>query len=199
MLIVTLAFLFGVLVGNFATTLQYRLPRGIALNGFNVAFSKPPFCSNCNHPLRFWEYLPVLGWFFVRGSCNYCKHPVSFLYTLLELSVGIWAVICMWIIPDNIDNYIIFFCLGISCLLGSFIIYEHKMLPSIITTSIALEAAIYYVLQQGTIIYVLTALSLSTMIALLFLMKTDSLNNTRKIFASIVFSVSVWVLPLLIQ
>lgn len=195
---VLIVFLFGLLVGSFATTFQYRLPRGITPYGFNPAFSKPPFCSNCKHPLRFWEYLPMFGWFFVRGSCNYCNTPISFLHTLLELSIATWAVLCMWIYSDNMDYYIVFFCLGVSCLLGMFIIYEHQVLPTVITASIAIEAVIFYILKQGTIVYALTAFSFSFMISLLFLMGQNTPNKNKQLIASIIFLLAIWYLPLLL-
>lgn len=194
---VIIVFAFGLLVGSFATTFQYRLPRGVTPYGFNPEFSKPPFCSKCKHPLRFWEYLP-LGWFLVRGSCNYCNTPISFLHTLLELSVGTLAILCMWMFSDNMDHYIIFFCLGISCLLGGFIIYEHKKLPTIITASIAIEALAFYTLQHATVIYVITAFSFSSMLGLLFLMGRGEPSDRRKTLAAIIFCLAVWLLPVLL-
>lgn len=192
---IIVVFLFGLVVGSFATTFQYRLPRGVTPYGFNPAFSKPPFCSHCKHPLRFWEYLPMFGWFFVRGSCNYCGSPISFLHTLLELSIGLWAVICMLFFAGNMDYYIIFFCLGVSCLLGGFIIYEHQMLPNVITASIAIEAAIFYTLLHGTITYAITGLSLSVMLSLLFLMGQSKPSSKQKLIVAIIFSFLVWIVP----
>jgi hypothetical protein len=73
-------FLFGVLIGNFTTTLFYRLPRNIMISGFNQKLTRPPFCSNCNHVLVFYEYLPILSWFSTRGKCNYCHAPINKSY-----------------------------------------------------------------------------------------------------------------------
>ncbi|NDE19110.1 MAG: prepilin peptidase, partial [Alphaproteobacteria bacterium] len=84
-------FLFGVLIGNFTTTLFYRLPRNIMISGFNQKLTRPPFCSNCNHVLVFYEYLPILSWFSTRGKCNYCHAPINKSYIMLEILIGIIA------------------------------------------------------------------------------------------------------------
>ena len=62
-------FLFGTLIGNFTTTIFHRLPRNIMISGFDQKVTRPPFCSNCGHILRFYEYLPILSWFSTFGKC----------------------------------------------------------------------------------------------------------------------------------
>lgn len=79
---------FGIMIGNLLTTVIYRLPRKISLNGiFNKKFY--PFCSTCKHPLKFYEYFPILSWIFSGRSCNYCGAKIPLIYTIVEITTGL--------------------------------------------------------------------------------------------------------------
>ncbi len=80
----SVAILFGALMGNFATTVYYRLPINKPVNGIGRIGLKP-HCSRCQHKLKFYEYLPILSWFSAPLKCNYCKKPKDITYTFIEL------------------------------------------------------------------------------------------------------------------
>ena len=42
-------------------------------------------CDRCHHPLRWWQLLPVLGFFLQRGRCHWCHQPLSWRFPLSEL------------------------------------------------------------------------------------------------------------------
>ena len=77
-----LAFLFGLIVGSFLNTLIYRLKEG---QGFLWGRS---FCPYCFHPLGFFDLLPILSFFLLKGKCRYCKNKISLQYPLVELFTG---------------------------------------------------------------------------------------------------------------
>lgn len=87
------AFLFGVLIGNYTTTLLFRIPKQMEICGISKESNQPPCCSTCFHSLKFYEYLPILSWIFCRFKCNYCSAKINMQYFYLECSTAIASVI----------------------------------------------------------------------------------------------------------
>jgi leader peptidase (prepilin peptidase)/N-methyltransferase len=85
--------LFGVFMGNFATSAIFRLPRNIPVFGIKKDGGVPPHCSSCGHHLRVWEYFPVIGWMMCLGKCRYCKVKIPTEYFLAEVIITVCAVI----------------------------------------------------------------------------------------------------------
>lgn len=83
----------GACIGSFLNVCIYRLPRGqsIVFPGSH--------CPNCKVPIRWYDNIPVLSWFILRGKCRDCKHPISFRYPLVELITAILFVIIWNIFP----------------------------------------------------------------------------------------------------
>ncbi|NRB11315.1 MAG: prepilin peptidase [Rickettsiaceae bacterium] len=192
-------FILGLLIGNFVTTIYYRLPKNIIIYGFNEKFSKPPFCSNCNHPLRFYEYLPILGWLTNGGKCNYCLANISFSYTIIEIACSLLAIYCFYSFKNNPDLFILVFLLGISIILGIAIYITYNIIPLSITTSIILEAIIFHALYNQTIIYTLSSLCFATIFCLILLRK-DNLNyRNQPIKIPLILILTVLLLPFLMS
>jgi len=42
-------------------------------------------CQNCNHQIKAWENVPLLGFIFLAGKCSGCKAKISHRYWLIEL------------------------------------------------------------------------------------------------------------------
>ncbi len=79
------AIIFGLLIGNYTTTVYHRLPLNKPINGSDF-FGLKPHCSKCGHKLKFYEYLPLLSWFATRFKfkCNYCNQQIEMTYFYLE-------------------------------------------------------------------------------------------------------------------
>ena len=77
LLIIWLAF-FGGAIGSFINVVVYRLPRGISLNHPGSR------CPACEHPIRWYHNIPVLGWIALGGRCYDCGAKISFRYPLVE-------------------------------------------------------------------------------------------------------------------
>jgi len=59
---VTLAGLFGLLLGSFLNVVTYRVPAGKSL----LPSSR---CPNCDAAIKPWQNVPVLSWIALRGRC----------------------------------------------------------------------------------------------------------------------------------
>ena len=138
------AFLFGLILGNFATSLLYRLPRDLPLNG-SANNGKPPHCSECGHHLRFYEYLPLLNWLFTRGTCNYCSQKIDLSYSALELSTAIFATVLYLVIGLN-EIYPLILLFGSLLILQNFLYFRSDRTFDTIHITIATLAIIYRVM-----------------------------------------------------
>lgn len=76
-LVVWLAALGGA-VGSFLNVVIYRLPAGESL------VHPGSHCPACRHPIRWYDNVPILSWFVLRGRCRDCGSPISMRYPLVE-------------------------------------------------------------------------------------------------------------------
>ena len=77
-----LAFL-GACIGSFLNVVAYRMPLGVSV------IWKPSHCPKCNHPIRAYDNVPVLGWLWLRGKCRDCNAPISPRYAIVEFVMGL--------------------------------------------------------------------------------------------------------------
>ncbi len=78
-----MAFVLGAIFGSFANVLIYRLPRGESI------LWPGSRCPACGHFLRWWENVPLLSFFLLRGRCAACSAPISWRYPAVELLVAL--------------------------------------------------------------------------------------------------------------
>jgi leader peptidase (prepilin peptidase)/N-methyltransferase len=49
-------------------------------------------CPKCGHEIAWYENVPVFSWLALRGKCRGCGNPISPMYPMVELAVGLlWA------------------------------------------------------------------------------------------------------------
>lgn len=188
-------FLFGVLIGNFTTTLFYRLPRNIMISGFNQKSTRPPFCSNCNHVLLFYEYLPILSWFSTLGKCNYCHTPINKSYILLEILIGLIAIILYYFIGHNLEYFFLYFCFAALAALNIFIYLEHNFIPTQVTLGIIITGIIYRTLIDQEIFLWLASLSVGCILSLWVIqesMEDKNSYNYNRLLVHLILPVSLW-------
>jgi len=80
--VVTAALLAGVLgaaVGSFLNVVAWRIPRGESV------IRPASRCTSCGGAIAWFDNLPVLSWFLLRGKCRKCGTGFSIRYALVEL------------------------------------------------------------------------------------------------------------------
>ncbi len=190
---VALSIVFGLLIGNYATTLLYRLPRGISICGINVKYSQPPCCSTCGHLLKFYEYLPLLSWFSTFGKCNYCGARVNRHYFILEVLTAIVAVIAFFMFGYT-DLYIFIVFLTATSVLSVLLYIENNgLIINSITAGIVLLGAFYRTVCDRSVIPWLFDL-LTCMVVIIGLLKYEKMYNSqlRKEMVSVLLPVAAW-------
>lgn len=185
-----LATIFGLLMGNYTTTAFYRIPRKISICGFNKSFTVPPFCSYCAHPLKPWEYLPVLSWFSTLGTCNYCKHPINKTYTMLEVFMMIMSISLYHYLGFSDDYIILLIFTAVCCITGLLCLEYQSFYPNLTVTLVVL-GGIYFTLKDHTISNWCSRTALATIIAM-FLLKKDNNFFSKKMHAQIIIVALTW-------
>ncbi|MGL4919201.1 MAG: prepilin peptidase [Plesiomonas shigelloides] len=124
-LLIAFAALFGLLIGSFLNVVIYRYPLMLERRWHLECAEQfpeltPPadaprfnlilpgsHCPHCQHPVRWFDNLPVLSWLVLRGHCRHCQAPISKRYPAIELltalvfalpvalwGLQIWSVAC---------------------------------------------------------------------------------------------------------
>jgi leader peptidase (prepilin peptidase) / N-methyltransferase len=80
------ALLASPLVGSFAATVAFHLPRG------EPFFWGRSHCAHCGCALGFLDLIPVLSWISLRGRCRHCREKISAAYPLIEIATILIAL-----------------------------------------------------------------------------------------------------------
>jgi len=81
--------IFGGMIGSFLNVCICRLPKeqSIVWPGSH--------CPHCQKPIQFYDNIPLLSYFLLKGKCRYCKRPISIQYPVVE---GITALSSLFLI-----------------------------------------------------------------------------------------------------
>ncbi|MFQ6372487.1 prepilin peptidase [Shewanella sp. YIC-542] len=53
-------------------------------------------CPQCQHQIKPWHNLPMVGWLWLRGKCANCQQPISVRYPLFELLSALLVAVAAW-------------------------------------------------------------------------------------------------------
>jgi leader peptidase (prepilin peptidase)/N-methyltransferase len=121
-------FLLGACLGSFANVIIYRLP-----NQESIVHPRS-HCGACKKTIAWYDNIPILGWFILRGRCRQCGAKYSFRYPFVELLTATLFVLAFHFVGFNwflLEVLIFFFCLVVV----SFIDIDHFILPDVFTLS----------------------------------------------------------------
>lgn len=83
------AFLVGLCVGSFLNVCVARWPAELSV------IRPRSRCPQCAHQLSWYENVPVVSWLALRARCRCCKEPISAIYPLGEILVGVLWALCV--------------------------------------------------------------------------------------------------------
>jgi len=133
--------LFGLLFGSFANVLIWRFPRGESVA------SPGSHCPVCEHPIRWYDNVPLVSWLVLRGRCRDCATPISPRYPLVELLSGLlWAAAGVRFGPSvqSLACVVLFYTL----LVLTFIDLDTFRLPNAIVATLAIAGLFGAVASQ---------------------------------------------------
>lgn len=76
------ALLFGLLIGSFLNVCIYRMPRDLSV------VRPRSYCPSCEHPIAWYDNVPILSYFVLRARCRHCAAPIPARYPVVELLTG---------------------------------------------------------------------------------------------------------------
>ena len=127
---IVFSFIFGSCLGSFLNVCIWRIPLGESV------VVVPSHCPKCNHKIRWFDNVPVIGFLALGGKCRDCKAPISPRYIIMELLVGALFTIQslnIWLNKAEIHwliAVIIMLSVAVPC---AFIDIEHRKLPDKLT------------------------------------------------------------------
>jgi leader peptidase (prepilin peptidase)/N-methyltransferase len=131
------AALFGAIVGSFLNVVIYRMPldKSIVTPGSHCA---------CGAPIKWYDNIPVLSWFLLRGKARCCGRSYSFRYAFIELlTAGLFLACWLMFPPAKALCGMLF----VSCVLCAlFIDLDHMIIPDEFTIGLGVVGVVLSVL-----------------------------------------------------
>ena len=123
----SVAFVFGAIFGSFFNVCIYRIPVGKSV-------ARPGSHCACGAPIPWYNNLPILSWFILRGRAKCCGRPYSFRYPFVELLTAALFLAC-WcrFAPEAPAKAFVamFFVSVLIC--ATFIDLDHMIIPDVFT------------------------------------------------------------------
>ncbi len=118
-------FVVGACIGSFLNVCIYRVP-----NGESILWPGSK-CLMCGSKIRWYDNIPIFGWFMLGGRCRDCKACFSFRYPLIELGTAVLFV-SSWYFLEPVQAIIGMLFIGL-LIVASFIDLDHLIIPDCFT------------------------------------------------------------------
>jgi leader peptidase (prepilin peptidase)/N-methyltransferase len=124
---------FGAMVGSFLNVCIYRIPA-------EQSIVRPGSHCACGKPIAWYDNIPVLSWFILRGKARCCGRPYSFRYAFVELLTAALFLACWLLFPPAKAACGMVF---VSVLIAStFIDLDHMVIPDVFTIGAGLAGVL---------------------------------------------------------
>ncbi len=135
-----LSFPLGACIGSFLNVCVYRIPRELSV------VAPRSFCPSCRQQIPWHLNIPVFTWLMLGGKCKFCKAKISPRYALIEALTGVLFLL-IWLKyfptagarPLGLDPVTmpvlvpVYWLMVSGLILGTFIDFEHMILPDRVT------------------------------------------------------------------
>lgn len=88
-LLYSLVFLFGGIIGSFLNVVIFRYHSGATFFGRSMCFS-------CGKTIAWRDLVPVWSFFSLRGKCRFCLSKISSAYVVTEIATGAAFALVFW-------------------------------------------------------------------------------------------------------
>jgi len=124
--IVSMVFVFGLIVGSFLNVCIARIPHGESV------VRPRSKCPRCGTLIRWYQNIPVASYVVLRGKCAHCSAKISLRYPLVELlnallyALVIWYYGFSWATP-------IYWVFASMLIVVTFIDLDFQIIPNVIS------------------------------------------------------------------
>ncbi len=116
----------GACWGSFLNVCVYRIPAELS-----VVYPGSR-CSTCKKAIAWYDNLPVLSWFLLRGKCRHCGARFSFRYALVEAITG-GLFLGIWMLNGPTWITLAYWLMTFGLLLGTFVDIDEMWIPDRVT------------------------------------------------------------------
>jgi leader peptidase (prepilin peptidase)/N-methyltransferase len=153
----TLAIVFGLIIGSFLNVCIVRLP-----HAQSVSLPRS-HCPKCKNQIAFYDNVPILSYLILRGQCRHCGQPISIRYPAVEAATAVISLLLYLKFGLSIEWGVYFvFCSALIVL--ALIDVDHRILPDVITLNgiwIGVLVSIILARTDGLVVRVIRGLSWS--------------------------------------
>ncbi|MGE4357767.1 MAG: A24 family peptidase [Candidatus Omnitrophota bacterium] len=121
-------FVIGAFVGSFLNVCISRLPEGKSI------IYPPSHCPDCHKNIRWYDNIPLLSYFILRGRCRYCGKRISPRYLFVELLTAI-IFLLFYSLYGITEKFFIYLVLFSSLEVAAFIDLKYQIIPDVISVS----------------------------------------------------------------
>jgi len=126
MLLNVFVFIFGAVVGSFLNVCIFRLPS-------HESIIKPlSRCPHCQHPIRFFDNIPLISFIILKGKCRDCGAKISWRYPLVELITAMLSLLLFLKFGPTL-RFLILFIFTAVLIVITFIDLDHQIIPDVLT------------------------------------------------------------------
>tara|TARA_B100000401_G_C52719496_1_gene677874 strand:+ start:385 stop:1143 length:759 start_codon:yes stop_codon:yes gene_type:complete len=116
----------GALWGSFANVCIFRLP------GEKGVVSGRSYCPKCENKIAWYDNIPIISFFLLRGKCRSCKTSISIQYAIVE-AINIISFVTIYYFFGISITTILLMILSLSFLIIFFIDLKHFIIPNVLT------------------------------------------------------------------
>ena len=116
----------GAIVGSFLNVCIIRLPREESI------ITPGSHCPHCNHPIMFYDNIPLISYFLLRGKCRSCKRSISAQYPLVEGTTAISSLLLFLKFGVSL-SYLFYFSFVAALVVITIIDLYHQIIPDVIS------------------------------------------------------------------
>ena len=119
-------FVLGACVGSFLNVCIHRLPAGESI------VTPGSHCA-CGAPIKWYDNIPILSWFLLRGRARCCGRRFSFRYPLVEALTAALFLACWLAFPAAPAKALCGMLLCAALVAATFIDLDHMIIPDAFT------------------------------------------------------------------
>ncbi len=116
----------GAIVGSFLNVCIYRIPSGKSI------VLPASHCPVCEHPIKFYDNIPIISYIILRGKCRNCDEKISLIYPAIELLTAVMSLLLLRKYGLSFE-YLFSFIFTCSLIVITFIDLKHQVIPDVIT------------------------------------------------------------------
>ena len=113
--------------GSFLNVVGHRIVKKKTLLGRSR-------CPHCKHTLAWYDLIPVLSYFQLKGNCRYCNAPISWLYPAIELFTLLSFIAAYYLIDST--YHVAFFMFFSALLVTIRSDWEHMLISQWVTIAL---------------------------------------------------------------